>query len=225
MVKVFALRFEEDKEDILLDKMSLLAYEDRNRIERYKQTKDRLMSFLGISLVYAFCDDFADVPELLTVVEGYDFLSNKDIFDKYSVKIDEAGKPYFENKNDVFFNVSHSGEWCFAALSDKPVGIDVQKIKELKSNVAKRFFDAGEIAYIEADEEKSIERTIEVWCIKESYVKMIGEGLGYGLDSFYADFSEGSIFDKKEQRITADYRCQKFSDDYIWSFCIPRDKA
>ena len=50
------------------------------------------------------------------------------------VKVDKFGKPYFED-TDIHFNISHSGCYVIAAVSDEDIGIDIQKIKSDKNRI------------------------------------------------------------------------------------------
>ena len=52
------------------------------------------------------------------------------------LKFSENGKPYIENEK--FFNISNSGDVFCIAVSDVPVGVDVQKIIRFNQKLAKR---------------------------------------------------------------------------------------
>ena len=100
------------------------------------------------------------------------------VLNKYSIKSDiiynEYGKPYLEN-NELYFNLSNSGEYSVCAISDSEIGIDIQKII-LKNKI---------IDKICTDEEKKLIKNEEdftnLWVKKESYIKYLGIGLSYGL--------------------------------------------
>ena len=104
-------------------------------------------------------------------------LLNK-VLNKYSIKCDiiynEHGKPYLEN-NELYFNLSNSGEYSVCAISDSEIGIDIQKII-LKNRVLDK---------VCTDEEKKLIKNEDdftnIWVKKESYVKYLGIGLIYGL--------------------------------------------
>ena len=51
-------------------------------------------------------------------------------FDEIELKIayEESGKPYFKNDPDFHFSLSHSHERAMCAVSDEPIGCDVQVI-------------------------------------------------------------------------------------------------
>ncbi len=80
----------------------------------------------------------------------------------------EYGKPYFEN--GPYFSVSHSKDFVAVAVSDMPVGIDIQFCDRTinTSGVEKRFFTAAE--------RLSTKDFFEIWTAKEAIVKKDGRG-------------------------------------------------
>ena len=42
---------------------------------------------------------------------------------------EERGKPYFPGAPQYHFNLSHSGPFALCALSDRPVGVDIQVVR------------------------------------------------------------------------------------------------
>ena len=56
----------------------------------------------------------------------------------------EFGKPYFTENNDFKFNISHSGDWAVIAVSDCEIGIDIEKIGKLRTNIEKRILHEKE---------------------------------------------------------------------------------
>ena len=97
----------------------------------------------------------------------------------------ENGKPYL-HENCFHFSLSHSGKYAVLAVSNKPVGIDVERQKKNRLLVAKRCFHKNEYADIMAlpDEGSRNRRFLEYWTMKEAYVKRTGEGLRIPLRSF-----------------------------------------
>ena len=61
---------------------------------------------------------------------------------------DEHGKPYLPS-NDLHFNLSHSDDLALLAISQQPLGIDIEKImtKDLMP-LAHRFFHPDEYAFL-----------------------------------------------------------------------------
>lgn len=105
----------------------------------------------------------------------------------------KQGKPYLDLNQmkcnlpfGLEFNLSHSGRYAVLAVSDKPVGIDIEKLKENRITVAKRCFHEKEYEDImsQTDEAGRDYRFLEYWTMKEAYVKWTGDGLRLAFDSF-----------------------------------------
>lgn len=95
------------------------------------------------------------------------------------------GKPESEG---VYFNLSHSGEWAVCAIGDAQVGCDVEEIASVRNGIAERFFTENEVQYLAQFEgERRKEEFFRLWTLKESYMKMTGEGMSLGLKHFEFD--------------------------------------
>lgn len=99
-----------------------------------------------------------------------------------AVRAGADGKPEVEG---IYFNLSHSGHIVICATAEKEVGCDVEKIVKAPEGVAERFFHTGESAYVNAcmGEERD-HRFFRIWTMKESYIKMTGEGMRLAFDRF-----------------------------------------
>ncbi len=93
------------------------------------------------------------------------------------------GKPYVKELPDVHFSITHGGGYWACAVGGCEVGLDIQEIRERKTDkIAERFFHPSEIAYLA--EHGGPEEFFRIWAKKESYVKYTGKGLTEGLDYF-----------------------------------------
>ncbi|NMA06597.1 MAG: 4'-phosphopantetheinyl transferase superfamily protein [Ruminococcaceae bacterium] len=100
------------------------------------------------------------------------------------------GKPFFSGRDDLFFSLSHSGDYVGIAFSQNNVGFDIQVHRKQNYNrIAKRFFSSSEYSFVEQKGEIAF---FDIWSAKESYVKYIGQGLSFGLDNFSV-ISDGRI--------------------------------
>lgn len=127
----------------------------------------------------------------------------------------ENKKPYFNN-SDIFFSLSHSGDYVAAAISDKEIGIDIEQVHTINHNIAKRFFTEKEIGYIENDDD-----FFKLWVQKESFVKAIGTGLACPLNSFEIinSYNESFVlFNNKKYSFTVNS-----IDDYKTAVCTEVD--
>ena len=94
--------------------------------------------------------------------------------------VSDNGKPYLKNFSNVHFNISHSGEYAVCAVSDVPIGVDIQKIyKRYTPKLSARVCSDEEITKIEHSRQSAVEFT-RLWTQKEAVVKMYGSGIAHG---------------------------------------------
>ena len=106
---------------------------------------------------------------------------------------DARGKPFVQGGR-YFISLSNSRGVCAAAVSDRLVGVDIERSSSDLSDprcacaertdsqlmrLAERWFQPDETAYIHGDPQK---RFRYIWTAKESLVKLTGDGLsGFSL--------------------------------------------
>ena len=112
---------------------------------------------------------------------------------------DKNGKLYLARHNDIYVNLSHSGDYAACVSSSSPVGIDIQKYRECDIKTAKRFFSPDETAFIESSSDLT-DAFFFVWTRKESLTKAAGKGIAVNMRMF-------SVLDP---RVTFDGNLYKF---------------
>ena len=137
------------------------------------------------------------------------------------IKVGLNGKP---ERDGICFNLSHSKNMVICAVGEKSVGCDVEQISKAPEKVANRFFSESEIRYLNGISEKKKEQEFyRLWTMKESYIKMTGEGMRLSLDSFEVNFEEGiHIYreGKKQDCVIKEYQlCQEGQLPYYISVC------
>lgn len=90
----------------------------------------------------------------------------------------EHGKPFLAGSS-TYFSLSHCGKYALCAISDVPVGADIERPRAGFMRLAKRFFTPREAALVKSDAD-----FCRVWVQKESYIKALGTGLAEGMASF-----------------------------------------
>jgi 4'-phosphopantetheinyl transferase len=101
------------------------------------------------------------------------------------------GKPYLSKFPNVFFNLSHSEDFVVCAFDNYPVGIDIERVKDIEyMDIAENFFTKKEYEYImKSDFDKQLHKFYDIWTLKESYMKCCGKGLSLPLKSFSVEIN------------------------------------
>lgn len=90
---------------------------------------------------------------------------------------DENGKPLLQGHHDIHFSLSHCHEAVACALSDCPVGIDIETTEHYSIEVARRVMNVDEIRQIETSAQPKVTFT-RLWTMKESLFKLTGDDHG-----------------------------------------------
>ena len=102
--------------------------------------------------------------------EGYGIIENP-VFE-----YNEHGKPSIVGHPEIFFNLSHCKEAAICVVSDQPVGVDVEGIREYKESLVNYTMNDEEIAQIKSAENPA-STFIRLWTMKEATTKLIGTGI------------------------------------------------
>src|SRR5204862_399966 len=116
-------------------------------------------------------------------------------------------KPHVANRfnpSGIRFNVSHSAEIALVAVGfGRELGVDVERIRpnvDLRE-IAKQFFSRREILQLFSLPEELQDRGFfNCWTRKEAFVKVIGAGLAFPLDSFDVSVRPGEPAELMELR-------------------------
>ncbi|MBQ6266383.1 MAG: 4'-phosphopantetheinyl transferase superfamily protein [Clostridia bacterium] len=83
-----------------------------------------------------------------------------------------AGKPFCPD-TPLRFSLSHSGDLVAMAVSDREIGVDLERLRPVRLDAARRIAVPAELDYIGDDPR----RFLQIWTLKEAYFKCIGTGL------------------------------------------------
>ncbi len=139
-------------------------------------------------------------------------------------EIGEWGKPAFKYYPEICFSLSHSGDYAVCTIGDKPVGNDIERVKEGRLKVADRFFAQEELSWLyEAGEEEQTQRMFRLWTMKESFVKAIGRGMTLPLQDFVIHMDEESGRARVRHSVDAKYyhmREYREIEGYCTAVCV-----
>lgn len=182
-------------DSVLQEMAAVLSNEKKERLSRYRRDSDRKIGIF--SEVLARC--------LISKHFGIDYRA-------IDIKASPAGKPYITCLPRCEFNISHTRYAVAAALSEQPVGVDVEKIRDIDLNVARRAFSDQELAWLNDEPGDRNRRFFEIWTKKEALSKYYGTGLINSLKSY---------------DVTDSFRNERFTSfvtgDYVLSVCSRLD--
>lgn len=169
MVKVFSLKLDETLNESCYQYLINKASRDkRKKVLAYFRKQDAYRSL------------FADYLARYAIMQS-SALHNAQIQFTYN----NYGKPLLAGVDDVHFNISHAGEWVVCAVSDAPVGIDIEWIEPIDLCTAQMYFSTEEYNHLfRQEQEAQLSCFYELWTLKESYMKQSGKGLSIPPGSF-----------------------------------------
>ena len=86
---------------------------------------------------------------------------------------DASGKPSLEGRPDIHFSLSHCRLAVACAVSDHPVGIDIETLDQYDEEVTRHVMNDSEVYQILNSPHPAIAFT-RLWTMKESYYKLTG---------------------------------------------------
>lgn len=143
------------------DAFSMMDDQRKASVLRKKIENDRKRSILGEYLARKGISELCDIaPEEIK-------------FDRT-----ENGKPFAINA-DVFFSISHCNDMVVCAISKKPIGIDIEFLRDIELNVTRFACTEKDNAFIfetqNIDEQRK--RFFKLWTAKEAFLKCYGKGI------------------------------------------------
>lgn len=138
--------------------MALVDQTRRNKINACRQPEKKTAS-LAVGLLADYAVKKAGI-------------CGRIVFDKNGkplIKGNDEAEPVKEVTSSI--SLSHSGDYVACALSDRPVGVDIQKKKKVLSAVYERVVHPSEGSVFTKDD------FFILWAVKEAYGKITGQGI------------------------------------------------
>ena len=205
MVEVYAARASKAYEAFYFDKVyPFLNTRRRNRIDSFLHVEDALRSLAGDWLARSVLSEKLHLN-----------------FSEILIDHDENGKPFYNSSSGIHFNISHSGDWSVCAVSELPVGIDIEMVQPIDLSIAKDCFTENEFKTMTgfADKTEQLDYFYTIWTIKESYLKAIGSGFSKAPDSFGVAINNNQILLTGDVESGYYFRQYNFDNGYRLSAC------
>ena len=154
-----------------------LSFDIKNKIDSIKSIEKKKIDIVSFAMLYRLYDDIN--------------------VKKIPIAYNQYGKPFFKSLKNNFFNISHSKDKIFIAISDKEIGVDVEYKKNdvsLCMKIAKRFYSDYEYELMkerfDKNEKDCVDLFYRLWTIRESFVKYLGTGLIYEKNDIVISFDD-----------------------------------
>ncbi|MBR5973555.1 MAG: 4'-phosphopantetheinyl transferase superfamily protein [Clostridiales bacterium] len=186
------------------DLLELVSSERKGKIARFRFEKDKIRCL------------FAEVLLRYALQNQYD-ISNP------VIGRDQYGKPYLADHPELFFNLSHSGDWVVCGIGDQKLGIDVERMEQIDLSIADDQFSMEEATYLSSlPKEEKLSSFYTIWTLKESFTKLDGRGLGIPLNSFSFELIDGKVGlflnGKREERFQ--FQTRDLDELHKMSICV-----
>lgn len=154
---VFALDISEMSEEELKIAYSFSDHSRQEKIKALNRLEDKKRCAGAGLLLYWFLSDIKDGA--------------------VGIAYEKTGKPCLINSS-MYLSITHSGKWVAVTFSHMPIGLDIEEVKFVKPGVYPHCTVKSESdALINLPMPKRTSEFIRLWTLKESYVKMTGQGL------------------------------------------------
>lgn len=184
--------------DIPLERPCWVEEKRWNSIQKIRIEADKKRSLVSAYLLDAMCRDL----EINNPVYEYT----------------EKGKPFLSGV-DSAFNNSHSGDYVALAYhrDTVPVGVDIQQLRVMRDGMERRLLYEKEKALLPEEEKNRWQYLNRLWTIKESFVKMTGEGLSRDFRTVFVDFEKEIVM--TDDGIKAEFGVWEWKEDYFLAVC------
>lgn len=106
------------------------------------------------------------------------------------------------NLKPIHFNISHCKQAIACALSERPVGVDVESIGRYSESLARHVLSPEEFAFVSSAPDPQIPFT-RLWTQKEAIVKLTGRGIDDDLPNLL--FKYNNVYLHTEEHLDKGY--------------------
>ncbi|MBR3855294.1 MAG: 4'-phosphopantetheinyl transferase superfamily protein [Bacteroidaceae bacterium] len=142
----------------LADAMPRLSEERRRKLLQLRNENERRASAAGYLLLCRCLQQKYGIDELPIMEYG------------------QYGKPRIVGHENVHFNISHCRCAVICAVSDSPIGVDIETTDRYSPRLAEYTMNSDELQQIQESENPAVEFT-RLWTMKEAFLKMTGRGI------------------------------------------------
>ena len=123
---------------------------------------------------------FGQFASLKSYVMLRELIERQGIAHPFRFDHNEHGKPFLKDHPEIHFNISHCKNGIAVAVSDQPVGIDIESYRQVSDSLI-RYTMNEEERHIIGESDDPVRTFTEFWTKKEAVFKLRGTGITKGL--------------------------------------------
>lgn len=204
----------QDLKDFDWQKEDILKWVSSERIKKAERLKSEAAKKSAIGAEYLFNKVLAQKKR-----EGKLPNEMKECVFPLSYARNEWGAPYFSG-NPLYFNWSHSESYVVLAISDNPVGIDIQKRKKYRLSVAEKYFPkeiCKKLKSLEGIEQEKL--FFRCWTLLEAWLKARGTGFyQFSIPDIAGAFSEETGLKEGGTIAESPIKVKEAEEKQIWEY-------
>lgn len=112
-------------------------------------------------------------PRRLREEEARDALIASTLGPEAVLTHDADGAPRIASRPDIHISISHCADLCLLAVSDRPVGVDIETVRPKLARVAGRFMSAAELYRLDPEADTYLDSLLHYWTAKEAVYKLL----------------------------------------------------
>ena len=110
------------------------------------------------------------------------------------VENDPDGRPRVVQRPDLSCSLAHSGAWGAGAVADRPVGVDVERVRPRSAEILRHIADDTEREAAGAGSGEVAQVITRIWTLKEAVLKGMGVGLAVAPKHLKLREADGDAF-------------------------------
>ena len=112
-------------------------------------------------------------------------------------RYNEHGKPYYADRDDLFFSISHCKSAVAVAIDDEEVGVDIEEVGRYRESLEKYVLSDDECrdkaCLVRTGRANNAEAFIEIWTQKEAVFKLLGTGITHEIKDILTKY-DGNLY-------------------------------
>lgn len=157
----------------IFDEMSIISEEEINRLLPLvsDERREEALRYKHLFGQFACLNSYVMLREML---------ESKGYTHPFRFGHNEHGKPYLIDYPEIHFNLSHCKNGIAVAVSDQPIGIDIEGYRQVSDSLIRYTMNEEEQRIIRESDDP-VRTFTEYWTKKEAVFKLRGTGITHDL--------------------------------------------